>query len=95
MPNYFLIFLLSLFPTLVFAADESVFKAIDLTQHTVGYIALISFVGAYFLAITEEITELRKSKPMVFAASIIWLAIAGFYVLCIGRALFFFARGWH
>ena len=80
MPNYFLIFLLSLFPTLVFAADESVFKAIDLTQHTVGYIALISFVGAYFLAITEEITELRKSKPMVFAASIIWLAIAGFYV---------------
>ena len=80
MLNYFLILLLSLCPILVFAADESVFKAIDLTQHTVGYIALISFVGAYFLAITEEITELRKSKPMVFAASVIWIAIAGFYV---------------
>ncbi|MEN9756623.1 MAG: hypothetical protein RL755_810 [Pseudomonadota bacterium] len=81
MLNYFFVFLFSfLCPTSVFAADESVFKSIDLTQHTVGYIALISFVGAYFLAITEEITELRKSKPMVFAASVIWIAIAVFYV---------------
>ncbi|MDP3905032.1 MAG: sodium:proton antiporter NhaD [Methylococcaceae bacterium] len=27
----------------------------------------------------EEVTELRKSKPMVFAASIIWVLIAGVY----------------
>ena len=81
MLNYFFVFLLSaLCSSPVFASEESIFKSIDLTQHTVGYIALISFVGAYFLAITEEITELRKSKPMVFAASIIWIAIAAFYV---------------
>ncbi len=81
MLNSFFVLLFSfLYPASVFAADDSVFNSIDLTQHTVGYIALISFVGAYFLAITEEITELRKSKPMVLAASVIWIAIAAFYV---------------
>jgi Na+/H+ antiporter NhaD/arsenite permease-like protein len=83
MLNYFFILLLTFFcPTFALAADAetSVFQSIDLTQHTVGYIALITFVVAYFLAITEEITELRKSKPMVFAASVIWIAIATFYI---------------
>ena len=81
MLNYFFAFLLSvLCSSPVLASEESVFTSVDLTQHTVGYIALISFIGAYFLAITEEITELRKSKPMVFAASVIWIAIAAFYV---------------
>ncbi|MCF7987943.1 MAG: sodium:proton antiporter NhaD [Methylovulum sp.] len=55
-------------------------KPIDLTHHWVGYLALILFAVAYLLAITEEITELRKSKPMVFAASLIWICIAIVYV---------------
>jgi Na+/H+ antiporter NhaD/arsenite permease-like protein len=81
MLNYFFVFLLfMLCSSPVLASEESIFTSVDLTQHTVGYIALISFAGAYFLAITEEITELRKSKPMVFAASVIWVAIAAFYV---------------
>ncbi len=80
MLNYCFILLLSLCPGWVLAGDDSLFHPTDLTQHTVGYTALIAFIGAYFLAITEEITELRKSKPMVFAASVIWIAIAAFYV---------------
>jgi Na+/H+ antiporter NhaD/arsenite permease-like protein len=45
----------------------------------VGYAALSFFGVAYLFAMTEEITGLRKSKPMVFAASIIWIFIAAVY----------------
>jgi len=66
-----------------FAADISVglaeIKPLDLTQHWVGYMTLVLFVTAYLFAMTEEITDLRKSKPMVFAASVIWILIAGVY----------------
>lgn len=54
-------------------------KPMDLTRHWVGYLALLLFFSAYFLAMVEEVTELRKSKPMVFAASLIWVFIAGYY----------------
>jgi Na+/H+ antiporter NhaD/arsenite permease-like protein len=53
---------------------------LDLTQHNVGYLALLLFAAAYFLAMVEEVTELRKSKPMVFAASLIWMFIGIVYV---------------
>jgi Na+/H+ antiporter NhaD/arsenite permease-like protein len=52
---------------------------LDLTQHWAGYIALLLFACAYFLAMLEEMTDLRKSKPMVFAASLIWLLIGLVY----------------
>jgi len=51
----------------------------DLTRHWVGYLALVLFTIAYILAMAEEATELRKSKPMVFAASMIWVFIASVY----------------
>jgi Na+/H+ antiporter NhaD/arsenite permease-like protein len=72
-----------LFPSLTMAADEagavSQMQQFDLTQHWAGYLALIVFAVAYILAMTEEVTELKKSKPMVFAASLIWIFIAIFY----------------
>jgi Na+/H+ antiporter NhaD/arsenite permease-like protein len=76
--------LLALFlPSLALATDgaEVVSKGqpIDLTQHWAGYLALIVFAVAYILAMTEEVTELKKSKPMVFAASLIWIFIAVVY----------------
>jgi len=55
-------------------------KPLDLTQHWSGYLALVVFAVAYILAMTEEVTELKKSKPMVFAASLIWIFIAVVYV---------------
>ncbi len=65
----------------VLLADEVVLKrSLDLTQHWAGYLALSVFFTAYFLAMVEEVTELRKSKPMVFAASLIWIFIGVFYV---------------
>ena len=45
----------------------------DLTSHWVGISAIILFVVAYSLVITEEFTNLRKSKPVMLAAGIILL----------------------
>ena len=76
--------LIALFlPSLSMAADEVTTTGsvhpLDLTQHWSGYMALIVFAVAYILAMTEEVTELKKSKPMVFAASLIWIFIAAVY----------------
>lgn len=52
---------------------------LDLTKHWAGYLSLVVFTVAYVLAMTEEVTELKKSKPMVLAASLIWIFIAAVY----------------
>src|SRR5205085_4948411 len=41
-----------------------------------GYIALAIFVVSYVFVVLEERLQLRKSKPVVFAAGLIWLLIA-------------------
>jgi Na+/H+ antiporter NhaD/arsenite permease-like protein len=51
----------------------------DLTSHWIGLIALAVFAAAYALVISEEATNLRKSKPMVVAAGILWVTIGIFY----------------
>jgi len=48
----------------------------DLTNHWVGYTAIIMFVLAYSLVMAEEFTNLRKSKPVILAAGLIWAIIA-------------------
>ncbi len=62
------------------AAEGAAVAPLDLTQHWVGYAAIAVFFCAYILAMLEESTMLRKSKPMVFAASLIWVLIASIYV---------------
>ncbi|MCQ8180677.1 sodium:proton antiporter NhaD [Methylomonas sp. SURF-1] len=61
-------------------AEPAAEHVLDLTHHWVGYLAIAIFSLAYTLAMTEEVTELNKSKPMVLAASLIWAFIAGVYV---------------
>ena len=48
----------------------------DLLNHPVGIISIILFIIAYAFVMTEEVTHLRKSKPVLFAAGIIWAMIA-------------------
>ncbi len=48
----------------------------DLTDHWAGIASLVVFGLAYLLVIAEEVTHLRKSKPMVMAAGILWVMIA-------------------
>ncbi|WP_445370942.1 sodium:proton antiporter NhaD [Methylomonas sp. HW2-6] len=50
-------------------------KSLDLTGHWPGYISLLVMVAAYVAAMLEEVTELRKSKPMLLAAALIWFVI--------------------
>jgi Na+/H+ antiporter NhaD/arsenite permease-like protein len=47
----------------------------DLTQTWIGYAALIIFFVAYLLVILEEAIALRKSKPVLVAAGLIWVLI--------------------
>jgi len=48
----------------------------DLTGNWAGIIALLIFIVAYALVISEEYTHLRKSKPVILAAGLIWVLIA-------------------
>jgi NhaD family Na+/H+ antiporter len=50
---------------------------LNLTQSWFGYAALTIFVVSYILVILEEATGLRKSKPVLMAAGLIW-ALIGF-----------------
>ena len=61
------------------SASEVVTTAISLTDHWVGYAAITIFVVAYIFVIFEEQLHMRKSKPVLFAAGIIWLLIAIVY----------------
>ena len=54
-------------------------ETLDLTNHAVGYWAIAIFVVAYLLVMAEEFTHLRKSKPVILAAGIIWAIIAAVY----------------
>ena len=51
----------------------------DLTGHWVGFAALAMFAAAYVLVIAEEAIHLRKSKPVVVAAGLMWTMIALVY----------------
>ncbi len=62
------------------AADAEVIrKSLNLTQHWGGYTALITFVVAYVFVMLEETTHMRKSKPVMLAAGVIWGIIGLIY----------------
>jgi len=54
-------------------------EAADLTHHWVGIVSLVVFVLAYALVMVEEHLQLRKSKPVLLAAGIIWGVIGWYY----------------
>ena len=51
----------------------------DLTTSYVGYISLLIFVLAYALVMVEEFSHLRKSKPVIISAALIWGIIAFYF----------------
>ena len=50
--------------------------SLNLTMHWAGFTALAIFVTSYAFVMAEEFTHLRKSKPVVLAAGLIWAIIA-------------------
>ncbi|MDI5932858.1 sodium:proton antiporter NhaD [Halomonas kalidii] len=53
---------------------------LDLTTTSVGFLAVAIFVLAYALVMAEEKIHMRKSKPVLVAAGIIWSLIGWVYV---------------
>ena len=52
---------------------------IDMTRTWVGIASILLFFIAYLAVMAEEFTHLRKSKPVMLAAGIIWAMIAWYY----------------
>ncbi|MGL4715780.1 MAG: sodium:proton antiporter NhaD [Aeromonas sp.] len=67
--------LLALFTSPLYAASGS----LPLTASGVGLFALALFVFAYALVMAEEYLQLRKSKPVLIAAGVIWILIGVMY----------------
>ncbi|CAA9892845.1 Na(+)/H(+) antiporter NhaD [Candidatus Methylobacter favarea] len=78
-------FALLLLPAAAFAGEASEIsslpKALDLTHHIVGYLSIAVTALAYVAAMSEEVIELRKSKPMVLGSAVVWFAICIHYAL--------------
>jgi len=73
-----LLTLLSINPHVLLAAEETSTR-LDLTNHWVGFLSIGLFILAYVFVMAEEFTHLRKSKPVILAAGIIWGFIAWVY----------------
>ena len=72
---------LTIAPQIAFANSDPVLEAVrvNLTTSWVGYLSLAIFVAAYVLVILEEKIHLRKSKPVMLAAGMIWILIGLYY----------------
>ncbi|MFA5824851.1 MAG: sodium:proton antiporter NhaD, partial [Gallionellaceae bacterium] len=67
-----------LFTPLLANASEGAAR-LDLTASWVGITSVLLFFVAYLVVMAEEFTHLRKSKPVMLAAGIIWGMIAWHY----------------
>ena len=63
------------FASASYAADSELLN-LNITSSLPAIIALMVFALAYIFVMTEEYTHLRKSKPVVVAAGIIWAIVA-------------------
>ncbi|BAN68682.1 Na+:H+ antiporter NhaD family [endosymbiont of unidentified scaly snail isolate Monju] len=64
----------TLFPGLALASAGG--DGMNFTSHWAGYLSVGIFILAYALVIGEESLHLRKSKPVIVAAGIIWTLVA-------------------
>ncbi len=75
MKNLTSLLLFTVFLMFPFASQATTVEALqplDLTATKVGISAIIIFVLAYIFVMAEEFTHLRKSKPVIIAAGLIW-----------------------
>ncbi|MDN3556795.1 sodium:proton antiporter NhaD [Halomonas maura] len=76
-PGLLVLIVLALFspPLLAAGAGE-----LDLTYSLSGFTAVMLFLVAYGLVMAEEQLHMRKSKPVLVAAGLIWMLIGWIYV---------------
>ncbi len=73
-------FLLILFFSIPAFASGDSSHMLDLTGEIYGIAALVIFIFAYTLVIGEEYLHLKKSKPVLVAAGLIWILVGLAYV---------------
>ncbi|WP_462269855.1 sodium:proton antiporter NhaD [Desulfobacter sp.] len=56
--------------------QEAAGVVVDFTQSIYGYLGIAMFALAYCLVPFEEVIHLRKSKPVILAAGVIWVLVA-------------------
>jgi Na+/H+ antiporter NhaD/arsenite permease-like protein len=61
------------------AQEVNLITEVNLKQHFIGYFALIVTVFAYIAAMTEDLHQMCKAKPMLLGSSLIWFAIFIYY----------------
>ncbi|WP_374939806.1 sodium:proton antiporter NhaD [Vibrio sp. T187] len=66
-------------PSLSLASENSALEPLNLTNSFPGYAALAIFCFAYVIVMMEEYLQLRKSKPVLLAAGLIWIIIGIIY----------------
>ena len=71
---------LFIFPSLSYAAAGP----LDLTLTLTGISSVVIFVLAYALVMSEELLHMRKSKPVLVAAGLIWALVALAIAACSG-----------
>ncbi|MCX7097563.1 MAG: sodium:proton antiporter NhaD [Methylococcales bacterium] len=59
----------------------NVASQLSLSHHIIGYLSIAITVLAYIAAMSEEVLELSKSKPMVLGSALVWFAICIYYAL--------------
>ncbi|RJQ71946.1 MAG: PAS domain-containing protein [Desulfobacteraceae bacterium] len=69
-----------LVPALALAEAGHAAAPADMTRTIYGYLGVIFFVAAYCLVPLENNIHLRKSKPVLAAAGIIWVLLAIAYI---------------
>jgi len=79
-PLFISFFLLVASVAPVFASSEHEGAPLNMTGSLLGIFALFLFVAAYSLVIMEEKIHMRKSKPVIFAAGVIWVLVAIAYI---------------
>ena len=75
--------LMGLIPVIAFGSTGEASPNLGLTATTLGFVCIGIFVLAYCFVIAEEFIHLPKSKPVLFAAGLIWI-LAG-YLSSIGE----------
>ncbi len=84
--NLFVLTFVFLLPSVSFAEETIAATQVDLKHHFVGYLAVALTLIAYAIAMTEDLHQMSKAKPMVFGSALIWLAIFVYYSVVYGTA---------
>ncbi|MBF8278022.1 MAG: sodium:proton antiporter [Candidatus Brocadiaceae bacterium] len=80
--RYFIVLLfLVLLPSLCYAHETIAATPLTLKHHFVGYLAVAIAAIAYITTMTEDVHEMRKSKPMILGSALIWFAIGTYFTL--------------